>query len=136
MSRRSWIVSLVMLVLVASASAAVPATASAMVGCIDPGFCQAMRDDRIAPDYKGWAFINANYCAPGMACLTIYRTSVRAWRWTGSSWSEDSIFNGARVYAWPAPWGGYHWVWQSGTGWLLTGSSRVVMSSPNAISAL
>ena len=67
--------------------------------------------------YKGWGFITANYCPPGMACAAIYHSSTTAWRWTGSSWSKTSIADRTQVYIHPYA-SGWSWVWTSRTGWL------------------
>jgi hypothetical protein len=135
MSRRfSWRwITLAALTLV-TASAAVPAGASAAdvaaARCIQP-IGGAYPTRCAMPQYQpataglqhvGWTYLNLNYCAPGMACLAIYRDSMSAWSWSGTAWRPSSLRQGW-VYVYPYT-GSWRWAWTQSTGWVAVTGGR------------
>jgi hypothetical protein len=72
--------------------------------------------------YKGWVYLNLNYCSPHMLCAQVYRTSTSAWSWTGSSWRQSSI-RGGWVYVYPYT-GSWRWAWTQSSGWVAISGHR------------
>lgn len=131
--RASWRwLAIAALTLVTSA-AALPATSSAAdfaaPRCVAPandGFVA-----RCMPQYQpatastqhiGWTYLNLNYCAPGMACIALYRDSMSAWSWTGTAWKPSSLRQGW-VYVYPYT-GAWRWAWTQDTGWVAVTGGR------------
>ncbi len=121
------------LALVTSA-AAMPATSSAADGFVAPR-CVAPANDalfaRCMPPYQpavagtnhiGWTYLNLNYCAPGMACIALYRDSMSAWSWSGTAWRASSLRQGW-VYVYPYT-GSWRWAWTQDTGWVAVTGGR------------
>ncbi len=69
------------------------------------GLCRVAGYSTADINYVGWTYLNLNYCAPGMACIQVYRTSMNAWRWNGSAWVSGQL-----------P-GGWTYVQPGGGGW-------------------
>jgi hypothetical protein len=118
------------LALVASA-AALPATSSAATAEAAIARCAGVPGARcVVPlrpataglNHVGWTYLNLNYCAPGMACIALYRDSMAAWSWSGSAWRATSIRQGwAYVYPYTGSW---RWAWTQDTGWVAVSGGR------------
>lgn len=106
-------------------SALAPASASAIAvpPChLNPAYC-APYAYRTAPlGYQGWTFLNLNHCPYGLVCAAVYRDSIPAWRWTGSSWEQTTISQGW-TYVHPYT-GSWRWAWTQKTGWLAVSGGR------------
>jgi hypothetical protein len=72
--------------------------------------------------YKGWTYLNLNHCGSGLMCTQVYRMSMSAWSWTGSTWSRASLNNGW-VYVYPYT-GEWRWAWTQSSGWVAVNSGR------------
>lgn len=115
-----------------TATAATPTTASADIATPycpaiypRPAYCSTPVPVGYATapvSYKGWVYLNLNYCAPNMLCAHIYRTSTSAWSWTGSSWRQSSI-RGGWVYVYPYT-GSWRWAWTQESGWVAISGHR------------
>jgi hypothetical protein len=104
---------------------AAPATASATVCPDDGAYYCGVRPVGYATaptSYKGWVYLNLNYCPPGALCAMLYRTSTPAWSWTGSSWKQSSI-RGGWVYVYPYT-GEWRWAWTQESGWVAISGHR------------
>ena len=102
---------------------AAPATASATVCPQDP-ICspRPVGYATVPTSYKGWVYLNLNYCPPGALCAMLYRTSTPAWSWTGTSWKQSSI-RGGWVYVYPYT-GEWRWAWTQDSGWVAISGHR------------
>jgi hypothetical protein len=120
-----------MMTLLVAIAIAIGAPASASAG--DVGICvvgvkspcnapQKTQTQLADLNYTGWVYLNLNYCAPGMVCAALYRSSTAAWKWTGKAWAAGSI-KGGWVYV--APFGsGYRWVYTQESGWVAMYGNR------------
>lgn len=111
------------------ATAAVPATASATEVCVAiyprPASCEGGGPAAVPTAglrHTGWTYLNLNYCAPGMACAQVFRASMGAWRWTGTSWAQSSL-NQGWVYVYPYT-GSWRWAWTQESGWVAVTGGR------------
>jgi hypothetical protein len=103
---------------------ATPTTASAAVGVACPAIYPAPAYCSPRPvgyataptSYKGWVYLNLNYCPPRAYCAMLYRTSAPAWSWSGSAWSQTSL-RGGWVYVYPYT-GEWRWAWTQSSGWV------------------
>ncbi|MCW2960456.1 MAG: hypothetical protein JWM90_843 [Thermoleophilia bacterium] len=67
-----------------------------------PASCDAKPIVRTAPlSHEGWAYLNLNYCAPGMVCAAMYRMSTPAWSWSGRAWQQTSLNGNSWYYLYP-----------------------------------
>lgn len=124
---------LALLALVTSA-AAVPASSQAtVITRCDPGIrTDALLSYRCMPSpvsyrtaglqHVGWTYLNLNYCPPNAMCALMYRQSMNAWRWSGSSWSQTSL-SGGWVYVYPYS-GEWRWAWTQDSGWVAVSGGR------------
>jgi hypothetical protein len=125
-------IAIITLIVAGIATLAAPATASADVAqpyCPAiyprPAYCSTPIPVGYATapvSYKGWVYLNLNYCPPQALCAALYRSSTSAWSWTGSSWSQSSI-NGGWVYVYPYT-GEWRWAWTQASGWVAISGHR------------
>jgi hypothetical protein len=72
--------------------------------------------------YKGWTYLNLNYCAPRAACVAMFRQSMSAWSWTNGAWKRAQL-DGGWVYTYPYT-GSWRWAWTQRSGWVAVNSGR------------
>lgn len=94
-----------------------------------PKEAHAIRNPTVVlASHTGWVYVRQ---AP-RACPAIYPqpaycstpSSVAVWRWTGRTWTQAWVSEGAQVYAYPYA-SGWHWIWTSRTGWLAIQTSQL-----------
>lgn len=72
--------------------------------------------------YVGWTKLNLNHCPRGMMCAAVYRDSMAAWTWTGTTWKAATLRQGW-VYVYPYT-GSWRWAWTQEGGWVAVTGGR------------
>lgn len=112
----------------ASLAAPLSASASPVYTCRPgpPMVCEpfaGVKEAPVAPlGYQGWTYLNLNYCAPGAACIAMYRETTVAWAPAGTTWTQMAL-RGGWVYVWPYT-GEWRWAWTDETGWVAVTGQR------------
>ena len=124
--RHLWRWATVALLALTASAMALPASSGATVRCgsdTTPGdlVCDAT-PATAGTSHVGWTYLNLNYCAPGMACIALYRDSTSAWSWSGTAWRPSSLRQGW-VYVYPYT-GSWRWAWTQDTGWVAVYGGR------------
>lgn len=88
-----------------------------------PAYCDGPAPVQLAGvRHVGWVYLNLNHCPQAMMCAAIYRDSMPAWSWTGSSWRQSTLRQGW-VYVYPYT-GSWRWAWTQQSGWVAVSSGR------------
>jgi len=95
------------------------ASQAAQYGCTTPPPKGGAKQYQLAgANYVGWAYLDLNFCAEGMACTLAYRMDTPSYRWNHRKvigWSAATI-QGGWVYVYPFS-GDWRWLYTANDGW-------------------